>query len=972
MSDFDDMLADSLRAGEKPAAAPADDDFDAMLDESMAKPVAPPNPSRGTGIETTPLEVPEVTAGARFQAGATDARFRTPLMPATEPEGPDPLIEKAASAGVLYDKPAPSGHALASLAWSDDDRRSAYEQALTAEYGRPVPVEIGPGTGALEYLDPDTGRFALVDPPGKGLLATVKGAAGGSMVIVPELIGGVGFAALTKSPAAAALGGGAGAFIGEAARLALGRKLGINQDMTPNDAYVSALKVGGLSALTGVAAEKALQMSQFIWNAFNGDAVKYAARAGERLGVSLEDAAALQDQINNVLAAERMRIGARNADLPPNLRTTEPENRRFALTLGEATGDADLLAFEDAMKRSARYQARFGEFGKQRQDAARDFYDIISRPFNRGSLDATQTLGRVQEMSRTSLGYEQRRATEHLARHEADASNALNSVDRFPMHQLGDTARQVGDAEYGAFTGRANELANSIRTMAGGAKFIDNTNAAQAWNELSDRARNIVIPALKRQAKKSQMISPKTHENEQGEAVLNRLYDPEAKLTFAQSWDTISRIKAVLREGGDSEMDTGALKKIVGAMEKDLFESANKTELGPMYRDFTSWYRRENTRLNEGIVGHILQREGGAGGRFTFASEQAFRGVFPATNARGGFGLTPTREFMDLIKNDPQAITAFRGAIADDWRNYVVRDGRVDQGRHAEWLAMHSEQLGMRFPGLAGEERRALGRFGVTEPANAGETLFTREEMRQINRAEGFERMLQAREARTKEVLDGINRTFKANLTTLDNPGQLLQLVRADLDGYKARELIELLKNTPDVRRGFQSQYLRDMREQVMGARHPTSQESIMSAKGLRTFLYGKADDSDKGQLNVVKALFGERYAGDLMTLEKSLTAAARESTQPNRSNTSGWSEVGRLLVRAKFGVISKEARIFTSLAMMNRATADRLMVNAVMNPGDLRRLMSIWKSDIRNRKAAAVLGELGFGPGELVPDREE
>jgi hypothetical protein len=183
---------------------------------------------------------------------------------------------------------------------------------------------------------------------------------------------------------------------------------------------------------------------------------------------------------------------------------------------------------------------------------------------------------------------------------------------------------------------------------------------------------------------------------------------------------------------------------------------------------------------------------------------------------------------------------------------------------------------------------------------------------------------------------------------------------------------MKLLDDAPDVRRGFQGQYLRDMRERVMGARHPTSQESIMSARGLRTFLYGKADDSDKGQLNVIKSVFGERYAGDLMTLEKALTAAARETTQPNRSNTSGWSEVGRLLVRAKFGVISKEARVFTSLAMLNRASADRMMAKAVMNPGDLRRLMSIWRSDIRNRKVAAVLGELGFGPAELVPDREE
>jgi len=983
VSDLVNRIADALRAKEKPAtpaasapaASPAADggtDLDTLIEEALATPRSQQPASvqfRGTDVKTAPLEVPAVTPASKFQAQATDARFRTPLMPATEPEGPSELEQRAAAAGVLYDKPAPSGHALASLAWSDEDRRNAFEQSLSAEYGRPVQVEIGPGTGQLEYLDPDTGRFSLVEPPNKGLLATVAGAAGGSMVMVPELAGGALAAITTKSPSVTWAGGASGAFVGEIARLALGQALGINKGMTANDAYVAGLRAGGLSAITGAAGEKGLQFAQFMINAFRGDAVKYAAKAGERLGVTAEEAAALQDQINTVIGAERMRIGARNADLPPNLRTDEPENRRFALTLGEATGDADLLAFQDAMKRSAKYQARFGEFDQERQQAARDFYETISKPFQNGSLDPTVTLERTQQIARTRLGYEARRATEPLQRYEADASNALESVDRFPMFQLGDIARQVGEAEYGAFQGRASVLADKIKTMAGGAKFVQNTNAAEAWSQLSDRARNIIIPALKRDAKKRQMISPKTQMTEEGEAVLNRLYDPEAKLSFSQSWDTISRLKEVLREGGTADMDAGAMKKIVSAMERDLFESANATELGPMYRDFTGWYRREKQRLNEGIVGQILQREGGPGGRFTFASEEAFRTVFPATGARAGYGLTATREFMDLIKNDPQAIGAFRGAIADDWRNYVVRDGRVDQARHADWLAQHREQLGLQFPGLAPQERSALSGFGITEPRNAGESLFTAEEMRQINRAEGFERMLQAREARAKEVLDGLNNTFNAKLTSLDNPGQLLQLVRGDLDAYKAKDLMKLLGKTPDVRRSFQAFYLRDMRERVMGARHPTSMESIVSARGLRTFLYGKADGAEKGQLNVVKAMFGDRYAGDLMTLEKALTAASRETTAPNRSNTSGWWQVGQLLARAKFGVISKEARVFTSIAMMSRASADRMMAKAVMNPSDLRRLMGIWRSDIRNRKTLAVLSQLGFGPAELTPD---
>ncbi len=109
-------------------------------------------------------------------------------LPQTK-EVPD-IVTKAAQAGVDYTKPAPAGHFLASLAFDDEERRKAYERKLSEHYKQPIRVEVGPSTGALEYLNPETGRFALVEPPGQGVEFSAPGAVGGSIVMVPELMGG--------------------------------------------------------------------------------------------------------------------------------------------------------------------------------------------------------------------------------------------------------------------------------------------------------------------------------------------------------------------------------------------------------------------------------------------------------------------------------------------------------------------------------------------------------------------------------------------------------------------------------------------------------------------------------------------------------------------------------------------------------------------------------------------------------------
>src|SRR5690606_1998396 len=114
-------------------------------------------------------------------------------------------------------------------------------------------------------------------------------------------------------------------------------------------------------------------------------------------------------------------------------------------------------------------------------------------------------------------------------------------------------------------------------------------------------------------------------------------------------------------------------------------------------------------------------------------------------------------------------------------------------------------------------------------------------------------------EAARDAALKRINKSFNAELAGLDDMGQVLNVLRKDLDGNKARDLVRTLNNpgTLDVLRGVRAAYLKDMREKVMKAKMPATREPILNARDLTTFLYGKSDAGERGQVAVMKELFG-------------------------------------------------------------------------------------------------------------------
>jgi hypothetical protein len=75
--------------------------------------------------------------------------------------------EIAKQAGVSVDNPATSKSRFgASLGYNQEQKALAIKNSLSKLYKQDIDVRIGPNTGELEYFNPKTQSYALVDAPG--------------------------------------------------------------------------------------------------------------------------------------------------------------------------------------------------------------------------------------------------------------------------------------------------------------------------------------------------------------------------------------------------------------------------------------------------------------------------------------------------------------------------------------------------------------------------------------------------------------------------------------------------------------------------------------------------------------------------------------------------------------------------------------------------------------------------------------
>ena len=94
-------------------------------------------------------------------------------------------IAKSAGVGTL-EGASPSARFAASLGYDENNKQLAIKNVLSDLYKQDIEVRKGNRTGELEFFNPNTNKFELVNKPGVDL-GDFTGLGGDAMVVIPDI-----------------------------------------------------------------------------------------------------------------------------------------------------------------------------------------------------------------------------------------------------------------------------------------------------------------------------------------------------------------------------------------------------------------------------------------------------------------------------------------------------------------------------------------------------------------------------------------------------------------------------------------------------------------------------------------------------------------------------------------------------------------------------------------------------------------
>ena len=292
--------------------------------------------------------------------------------------------EIAKSAGVSVNDPADIKSRFGgSLGYNEEQKRLAIKNSLSKIYKQDIDVRTGPQTGELEYFNPKTQSYALVDKPGMDF--GDFGDIGGDALVIGADIAATIAGTIFTTPVGGLATGAIAAGAAEYYRLKWGQEhYGVNLDLTDNELLHEAFKTFGISAGAGFLGIGGVKLIKSINNVVKGRSFSSVDEGVE----SLKSGKALEAE----KVAKDINIKLEDANI----------NSKLKYTLAEATDDKDLLAIQSAFeeKRVLGKVGEFREFGEAQAVSLNKYFGLMKEKFgvNAGSTyDTGKLISEVTE-----------------------------------------------------------------------------------------------------------------------------------------------------------------------------------------------------------------------------------------------------------------------------------------------------------------------------------------------------------------------------------------------------------------------------------------------------------------------------------------------------------------------------------------------------------------------------------------------
>ena len=831
---------------------------------------------------TEQIIFPDDEFGSNFEFEET----ALPFKPST--------FEIAKEAGVLTNEPATSKARFgASLGYDENQSILAIKNSLSKLYNQDIDVRKG-RTGQLEYFNPEKNQYALVDStaPDLGDFADIGGDA---MVIVPDIVGTiVGFktGGLAGGTAVGALAAGAG----EYSRLKLGQSLyGINKDLTDEQLFDKAQKAALTSAAFTIGGSVAANTIKGINNIIKGRFIKES------------DVKLLNDSGNSDEIAKAVNDTLDKAKI----------NSKLKYTLAQATDDADLLATQEAFENTKRlgYLDEFRSFNRDQAKALNEYFGILKSGFNTSSPNKPISEFDTGTLIQNVLNKRNQPQIQNLIKKQEQSENLLEkSIFRLPDGNVKVTGTEVRSI--------IDDLGKTYKSN------VD--QASKALNEAADVNlinTDVISSALKTltEKEKKNLLDIKGVEGVFKPKVFEELQAKGSKVLLSDVRETLSSLSSKIRDAetgsvtGES-VEVGTLKFLKKAFNEQVQKDAGSDYLTELEK-FNDLVITNKRLLNNDIISKLTAIDSNK------VLKVANEDIFAETFKKGKGSGKVAQDVMNVIKESPDALKAYKDSIFDFYKKKVFVDGKPNLKRHNAFIDSYNDSL---------------------------KVFFTPQEYTKISRIGGLTKYTEDLEKLRNKTIDDLNKSFEGRLIN-SSPQELVNKIYKPNNIGEISKLKNILKDDPEVYKAFQRNVLTDMNEKIMKDVDRLGFKSLNS-KALDNYINGAG--GERGYKNALNIIFDSEFVDNLNILNKALKIASRKA--PARASEGLIGSIYTDIIRAKVGQFTPLGRALTATRRFYKKSAERVLANALLNPSSLKDLIELRKLKPRDEKTAIILSKLG------------
>jgi len=666
----------------------------------------------------------------------------------------------------------------ASLGYDDKNKALAIKNVLSDLYKTDITVRTGTNTGELEFLNPETKKFELVNKPGIEI-GDFTGQGGNAMVILPDIAATIGGTLISGGNLPVGVASGAvTAGIMEYSKYILGKELyGINKDVSNEDLLNRAFVAAGISAGSAVLGVGAAKVIKGTTNLIKGRFLQ-----GNDIAVSsAEDAVVKADAV-----ATKINSALDGAKIKSNLK----------FTLGQAANDADMLAAQESFENINKlgYMNEFRTFNQNQADALNKYFGFLKSGFG------TNTKGASEFEAGTLIQEVIKKQNQPIVKELIKKQEASETVLEKAIIRLSDgSAKETGVAIRSAIDEASNLYKANVKTAAD-----DLATAANIKNVSTDIISD-TVESLSKKAKDNLLKLPDTKN------LFNKKLLKEGNVNPEVLRNTKSTIQSLIRDqiegkAAGETVEVKTLQTIVTAINKQLQKSAPK-EYTDALDEFNTLVVNNKKLLNNELISKITKVDDN---RLKIFGDQD---LFNLSFKKGLKSDVYAKQIHDVIKNSPDAMKAYRNSINDFYKFKVIKNGKINQNAHKAFLKDYEAPLKL---------------------------FFNEVDFNKISKLGGFQKAVNDTTLMRNNTIKEIEKSFAGKLERL-TPGELVDKIYKAKNIDEIRLLKKILIKDPEVFKAFQRSVLTDLNESVLKSSDRLDMK-VIDALSFDKYLYGAGE----------------------------------------------------------------------------------------------------------------------------------